>query len=221
VASDRLEFFARDFAKTIQHLLNSTICTGATINSVVGKPGTVVVAHKLRKKLLESEPLPVRRGRGKPHCYLDLSYSFCWDETRDYPAVESSFLAVRAPDSDRTVLCHFDYERGKTGGYPEAHVQIYGQAPALAVLPRAQGRPLGKYHFPVGGRRYRPILEDVIEFLVAEGLVPELPDGAAEVIQEGRDAFHRTQLRAAIRRDPDIAIQALREWGLTPTERTR
>ena len=214
MAADRLQIFARDFAKKIQHLLNTTICTGATINSVVSKPGTVIVAHGLRKQQLASEPLPVRRGRGKPHCYLDLSYTFCWDESQEYPAVQSSFFGIYAPDKARTALCHFDYERDKTGGYPEAHIQVYAKAPALDLLPQANGKPLSKFHFPVGGRRYRPLLEDVIEFLAVEGLVPELPRGADEVIQAGREEFGLTQLRAAMRRDPEIATQALREWGL-------
>ncbi len=218
MTNDRLEVFARDFAKKIQHLLNTTICTGINLNSVVRRPGTGIIAHKLQKKQLRSEPLPVRRGKGKPHCYLDLSYTFCWDETQEYPTVQSSFFALVAPDKERTLLCHLDYERDKADGYPEAHVQVHGDSPALNAWPAAQGRPLSKLHFPVGGRRYRPILEDVIEFLAAEKLVPALAPGAEEIIKAGREEFRVIQLRAAIRRDPDTALRALRDFGKIPRD---
>jgi hypothetical protein len=62
------------------------------------------------------------------------------------------------------------------------------------------------------GRRFRPILEDVIEFLVSEGLVDPRP-GWLDAVEDGRRAFLRKQLRAAIRREPDIALEALKEFG--------
>jgi hypothetical protein len=74
-------------------------------------------------------------------------------------------------------------------------------------------------HFPTGGRRYRPALEDVIEFLIVEGLA----DGQAgwrDVLNEERDAYWRIQLRAAIRRDPWTALAALRERLAAQEERT-
>lgn len=215
MAADPLDYFAREFAKKIQHLLNATICDGVVLSTVVSEPGTVVVAHKLHKKRLQSEPLPVKRGRGKPHCWLDLSYTFCLEDTPDrFPMVESSFFGVYAPDRDRSPLCHFDFERDKRDGYPDAHVQVYGESKALrAWRGPARDRPLAKLHFPVGGKRFRPILEDVIEFLVAERLVPELPPNGERLLGVGREEFRVIQLRSAIRRDPETARQALREFG--------
>jgi hypothetical protein len=70
-----------------------------------------------------------------------------------------------------------------------------------------------KLHFPVGGRRYRPSLEDVIEFLIVERLV-DARDGWQTVLAREREAFRRLQLRAAIRRDPETTMSALKNLGL-------
>jgi hypothetical protein len=213
MATDPLGSFARRFAKQTQDLLNKTVCTGAIIKPVISEPGTVIVAPNLQRSRLESAPIPVRQGAGKPYCWLDLTYTFCLDDSNEWPMVKSSFFAIRAADTDKTPLCHFDYERDKSGGYPEAHVQVYGTSPALqAWTGEVKDKPLNKFHIPVGGRRYRPILEDVIDFLAVEGLIPELPNGAAEIIAKGREQFNVIQLRSAIRRDLDIARDAVKEF---------
>ncbi len=62
----------------------------------------------------------------------------------------------------------------------------------------------------MGSRRYRPTLEDFIEFLILEGLT-EARAGWREVLDAGRDAYRRVQLRAAIRRDPLTALGAIRD----------
>jgi hypothetical protein len=75
------------------------------------------------------------------------------------------------PTTPAIHVCHFDYERDKAGGYPEAHLQVPGQSGALAAMTSGPDkRSLDRLHFPVGGRRFRPILEDVIEFLIVEQL---------------------------------------------------
>jgi hypothetical protein len=83
------------------------------------------------------------------------------------------------------------------------HRRYYGQQP----------RPLDKFHIPVGGRRYRPSLEDFIEFLHAERLLPTLREGWRELLAETRGDWLRRQLRAAVRNDPDSAAEQLTAMG--------
>jgi hypothetical protein len=71
---------------------------------------------------------------------------------------------------------------------------------------------LGKMHLPTGTRRFRPTVEDVVEFLVVEGIV-EARDGWERVLNASRDRFHRRQLHAVIRRHPDLAAEQLRIQG--------
>ena len=112
---------------------------------------------------------------------------------------------------------HYDYERGKHK-YPEAHLQVDASGEAWDILCRPRGlsnRPLRRLHFPVGGRRYRPTLEDLIAFLITEDLADHHP-GAWEHIEAGREDFRKRQLRAAVRRNPEDALSILRELNLLP-----
>jgi hypothetical protein len=202
-SADRLAHLARDFAATIQDLLNATICDGVRIATVVSAdPNRVHVGQGLAKPSLVTEPFPVKVGRRKANCWLDVSYRLCLDEEGQYLTVVSSFFGVYANDEAHSCLCHFDYERDKAGGYPEAHLQIPGESTALAAMSASAGkRSLDRLHFPVGGRRYRPILEDVIEFLIVEKLARPRDDSWRDVLNREREAYYRIQLQAAIRRN--------------------
>jgi hypothetical protein len=131
------------------------------------------------------------------------------DSSGEYLEVDKSFIGTYATDDAVTSLCHFDYERDKKG-YPEAHLQINGESDALAAWSGKPRRELGRLHFPTGGRRYRPVLEDFVEFLIVEGLA-DGRRGWRDVLNAEREAYRRIQLRAAIRRDPWSALAALSE----------
>jgi hypothetical protein len=120
-------------------------------------------------------------------------------------------------DSDLdNVLFHYDYERGKIDGYPEAHLQVCASSGAWAqAATRLDGstRVLERLHLPVGPRRFRPSVEDIIEFLISEKLAVGR-DGWEDIVNAGREGFRVKQLRAAVRRDPDTAIALLQDEGL-------
>ena len=213
-AADRLPGLARDFAATIQRVLNTTVCCNIRITTITAlDPGVVLVGYGLGKSSLRTSRFPVSCTPGKPRCWLDVAYRLRMDSTSTYLAVDASSFGIYAADDDAMCLCRFDYERGKED-YPEAHLQVCGTSAALAAWSGApQTRELERLHLPVGGRRFRPTLEDVVEFLVAEGLA-DGRSGWQDVLCAEREAFRRIQLRAAIRRDPDTARQALKDFGL-------
>lgn len=62
----------------------------------------------------------------------------------------------------------------------------------------------------MGGRRFRPSLEDIIEFLVCEDLAEGRP-GWQRVVDEGRDRFQPNHLRAAMRRNTAVVEEFMRE----------
>jgi hypothetical protein len=205
---------ARDFAGVIAGLLNGTVCDGITIPAYVYKPAHVLIGHGLSRDTLEVEPFRLRIGQGRAHGWLEISYRLRLDDEGEYLTVQSSYFGVFANDNERSLLCHVDYERDKTHGYPEAHLQVDGESAALAAWRLTDGtrdRVLADLHFPVGGRRYRPALEDVIEFLVVEKLASGRP-GWKSVLDASREGFRRRQLRAAIRRDIETAKQAVKDF---------
>jgi hypothetical protein len=164
-----------------------------------------ILGHGLsRSSPSQPTPFPLRIDDKKPRAWMDLSYQVRMDTEGQYLTVHSSYCGIFADADLQECLCHFDFERDKDQ-YTAAHVQVHGDSPALQKLNRGPDarRPLEKLHFPVGGKRFRPCLEDIIEFLVAERLV-EARDGHEEILEDGRARFHRRQLRAAMRRHPEI-----------------
>ncbi len=204
------------FAKELSGLLNSTVCHGVRVTSIISSPRRAVVGYKISKDDQDTtEGIPVTRSAKHPTCYIGLSYRLGADDAGKYLMVTSSFIGLFAdPDLDQ-VLFHYDYERDKGDGYPEAHLQVCADSPAWSVISERTGqtnRPLQKLHLPVGGRRFRPTLEDLIDFIVTEGLA-DAQHGWHSRVEAGREQFQRRQLRAAVRRDPDSAIALLREEG--------
>ena len=98
------------------------------------------------------------------------------DEQEVYLMVKSSamILATDAVITNQNMLLHYDYQREKEDGYPEAHLQICATSESweeAGMRHDGDTRLLSKLHLPVGGRRFRPTLEDILEFLIVERLV--------------------------------------------------
>lgn len=199
-------------------MLNATICNNVVF-SVVNGPGNqfVIVGRGVTNHEIETKPFPLSLG-GKPRAWMDASFRFCYDPEREFLTVLSCFVGISADEHGEQLLCHFDYEREKADDYPEAHIQVYGQSPVLDLWdsqPWAKNlveRGLHRLHFPAGHRRFRWCLEDVIEFVIREGIAEARP-GWEQALEPGRTTFHRIQLRAAMRRDLDTAISFLEEIG--------
>lgn len=210
---------ANGFADDLSSLLNQTVCTGIRLRSVITRPGRAVIGYQIGKQDQDATVgIPVKLGREAARCYIGLSYRLSADEEQQYLMVESSFLGIFAEEGLARPLLHYDYERDKGDGYPETHLQVCGDSEAWnEICPRTGlgERRFERLHLPVGGRRFRPILEDLIDFLISEQIAESLPS-AQDAIKEGREDFFTRQLRAAIRRHAEIASDMLRELGQGP-----
>jgi hypothetical protein len=214
---------AREFASQVSGLLNKTVCDGLRIACVELEPDRASVAYGLTRGEFRPQSFPTRDSR----CWLRVAYSLSLDDRGEHLTVTSSAFGVYADAEARRCLCRWDYERGKLG-YPEAHLQVYGESDVLAQWPSADSRDhdddcqpdcqlvhdgepfrqMARLHLPAGDRRYRPTLEDVVEFLVTEQLASPR-QGWRQAVDEGRGRWRRIQLSAAVRRDPDTARTAL------------
>jgi len=206
---------SRLFSSELSALLNATVCNGPQLNALVF-PTYVVVGYKLTKLDVRGEGIPLRLRRG-PKFYLGLSIRLQVDENDEYLTVNSSamILATGPAITNDNMLLHYDYEREKADGYPEAHLQICATSEAwdeAGTRHDGDTRLLSKLHLPVGGRRFRPTLEDIIEFLIVEKLVEARPKWGT-ALEESREGFREKQLRAAIRNYPDVAVHQLRRDG--------
>jgi hypothetical protein len=125
---------------------------------------------------------------GAPLLNLTAEYRCVWDGLHRFLAVDVSAIKVYAgAKADSEPLFRYEYARSPSGDVPGAHVQIHGHRDALTfVMARsgtssrrgqrladrtAQGTGVPRMsglHFPVGGSRFRPALEDVLDMLVRE-----------------------------------------------------
>jgi hypothetical protein len=210
--SDALRSKATGFAEDIQTVLNQTVCAHAMIRAAVlpasGPERVFVVGHQVSRTNVLPPRLPLRIGAKAPKLWLDVSFRVQMDQWDQYLTVRSSFVGVFPTETGKDALFHYDYERDKRDNYPDAHLQVAGQDEVLAGL--LPGRPMVKLHFPVGGKRFRPSLEDVIEFLIREGLTSG-KDGYKAVLDREREKFRVNQLRAAMRRSPDVVAAFIRD----------
>ncbi len=161
-----------------------------------------------------------------PALRLKVRYDCDWDSAGQFLAVDRSEFHV-LDASGTGPLVRYEFVRRPSGSVPAAHLQVHGESAALAHALAARGsstrrsraaaarqRParLPDLHLPVGGRRFRPALEDVIELIVDEcGL--DVADRWRDVLGAGRERWRRLQTRTVVRDDPETAAELLRSLG--------
>ncbi|HET8661152.1 MAG TPA: hypothetical protein VFM55_19415 [Micromonosporaceae bacterium] len=212
---------AAAYADHLTLLLNGTVCDHARVGMVIRRQDRIaVVGTNLDGATYLSRPVRLRTVQ-HAHCWLTVTSQFYLDQD-GYLTAQRSAYYVLAGEGVEHELFHYDYERDKSG-YTEAHIQVNAHSEPLCELLVAVGRPkksLAHLHLPVGGRRFRPALEDILEALMDEQIVIGSP-AARSILDESRADFRRTQLRAAVRREPEVAAVALQALGYIITEPKR
>lgn len=207
-----LEGRASSWADGLSDLLNHTITDGIRLGAVVRRDGLCTVARGVTKTSLTPRVIPLTISQAPPRCYLYAAWTLDIDRESDRLTVTKSKIALRTDDGDGAEdVFSYEYGLDPDNEYPEAHLHVAGESPLLDELCDQIGTStrLRDLHFPVGGRRFRPSLEDVIEMLVTERFVKarvvKARDGWREVVEESRREFQAGQLRAAVRQDPETA----------------
>jgi hypothetical protein len=211
---------AEAFAAELTGLLNHAVTDGIRITAITDRAGQQArIGYGISPADLGAlDMIPLAFGGKAARLYLGLLFRMAADDSGRYPMIRSSVMYLSLDPDGARLLLHYDYERDKADDYPEAHLQVCATSEEWEEVMRSygpRGRPLKKLHLPVGGRRFRPAVEDLIEFLVTEKLAAGRPGWKAHV-DRGRQGFEERQLRAAVRRNPDIALAILREEGHIP-----
>ena len=176
----------------------------------------------------EAQPLTLTiQGRARPQpLHLRALFWCCYDITGRYLTIERSDLGLGlARIAEPLFRVEYDRNMNRRNRLPAAHVQVHAHRDEMTGLmahadeqrPKQRWRAgrfprLSEFHFPVGGDRYRPCLEDLISIAVTE-LGVRTKKGAWAALEEGRAEWRRRQLAAAVRDAPEIAAKALREEG--------
>lgn len=143
--------------------------------------------------------------------------------------VDKSVVMISA-EPEHVPLFHYDFNRVTISEIPGAHINVFGSNDAATRIMLACG--LGKrgksrrkeyvdkgafptfstLHFPVGGDRFRPGIEDVLQMVIYEFHIDAEPDWE-EHLEASRAEYRTRQLEALVREFPDIAYKALVEDG--------
>jgi len=218
-----LETQARDFARRLSRLLNKTVCRGIHLNGItVPKNRVALVGRNVSEQNPLGEPIPLTRSRANASLFLDLRYTLRLNPEDRLTTVQSEIhLKVQEGSSQRGKptrgVLAYDYKQPPDNEYPASHLHFDGQSIALQELLTVTQVPDKKpadLHIPLGSSRFRPCLEDVIEFCIIEGLVTPDPEWR-DHLEPSRQDYHEEQLRSAIRDRPDCAASALRSIGYT------
>lgn len=159
---------------------------------------------------------------------LEIDFLFAPDREGKWLKVMKSTFAV-VPEGSGTPYFRYDF-LSDAKNVPSAHINIHahrddliaalvGTGKSSAAKSRRKGfvnsgqlPRVSNFHFPVGGTRFRPCLEDVLEATIVEfGL--DCSQGFQQVLIEGKQRYRDRQLQAIIRDRPEVALEALRSLG--------
>lgn len=200
---------AREFASELFGLLNNTVTTGIRLTPRIDSRGNAVIDYGTSGTGL-GEVIPLTISSKPARFGLRVQHTLTLDDESGQLQNTKSVHALTTIAGGPILT--YDFVRDPPNVYPEAHLHIERDAATLQELLNSAGkpdRPPERLHLPVGGRRFRPCLEDLIEFCILEELVDH-HDGWEDVLDEARHRFHMRQLSAAVRQYPDVARDALK-----------
>lgn len=224
-----LNDLADEFASEITTIVNSTIATEVLFAPInIGRSSLYIAP--IGSIFGKSKLIPVADLDGAekaPFLWLKVGFEVDLDHEGKHLRVLSSIFALVVNEESALPAVRIEYERerGFEPGEIElsnhaknaAHVQIHGTSTEFAYIQGKNGdariKPLEKYHIPVGGKEFRPTLEDFIEFLHREGLVKKLKPGWLELIRENQRKWLTVQVKSAVRSNPSAAIEQLLQMG--------
>jgi len=186
------------------------------------RPHGAVIGYRIGRENPIGQPIPLTISQSPAKLYLFVSHTLKLDPEGMYLADSKSTYSLQVGETDDVAFASWDYTREPQNPYPLAHLHVYdtGQR-TRSLLDQAERfkDQAADLHLPVGGRRYRPCLEDVVEFCVLEGLVNKR-DSWQEALNTHRDLYLDRQLKAAARRGQSQVAEVLREagWTVTPPQ---
>lgn len=176
--------------------------------------------------------IPLLRD-GKPWLVLEAEYQCAWNTARQYMRIDQSAIRLLYGDNPKPLIRYEYAPSNREIGLPAAHLHVHEDATSdLAAMlveagdgSRRSRKRQKKFdrgvvpkqseiHFPVGGDRFRPILEDVLQMLIEEYGIDKTPDWR-RVLADARERWRVGQIAAATHDAPDSAASALRELGYT------
>lgn len=160
---------------------------------------------------------------------LHVEYKCCWDGPGRFLAIDKADLHVYIVGANDPLM-RYEYVRSCKEP-PGAHLHVQAHRDEMAYLLRLseknKSKPavkmkqrrlprLAELHFPVGGHRFRPSLEDVLLMLEREFAI-DVADGWRAVVNQHLEEWRLLQVKSVARDAHETAAEVLRELGYTVT----
>jgi hypothetical protein len=204
----------QDFAQEVQDLLDSVLPRPDDVSPEDRKVGVPFIDGRYSVRVGTDHAKVALMKDGARVGYLRATFQCTSDTAQTYLAVHKSTFELLG-FTDRLPIARLDFVRD-AHTVPTAHWNIHGER---GTVSRLLGRTnpdhpgvLSALHFPVGGARMRPCLEDFLHFLTHEFRIDVL-SGTPDVLAKGRERWRRRQIGTLVRDAPDEAIRVLRELG--------
>lgn len=217
----KAESFAADLTARVDGILPNALPFRALVLDSGDGPRVTVSTYD-EGDPPEERPILLSVG-GQVMYELIVKMKCCWDSAGQFLAVEESHAHI-TPRRGRNPLFRYEYDRNAYPTVPAAHIHVHGHrdefAYGLAMADRKDRSGSGKlsvprmadFHFPVGGHRFRPCVEDVLNMLINEFRI-DARDDWQSAVADGREGWRQMQLAAAVRDDPETARRALASLG--------
>lgn len=163
---------------------------------------------------------------------LEISYELEMGKRSGFLKVISSRFLIRA-EGESAPVASFDFDEGYSESLPAAHINLHTESHAVQralELAGNRGRPArrrkkghgvgghgkaGDLHYPVGGVRFRPCLEDVLQMLLIELDLDRVDTNWRSALKAGRRTWRDRQLASAIMDNPAVAVTVLERLNYT------
>ena len=205
---------AQDFAQEVQDLLDSVLPCPDDVPAQDRRVQVPFIDGRYSVRVAADHAKITLTKDRKPVGYLRATFQCTLDTAQTYLAVHKSRFELLG-FLDRQPIARLDFARDAYSA-PAAHWNIHAER---GTVSRLLGRTnpdhpgvLSALHFPVGGSRMRPCLEDFLQFIIHEFKIDVLP-GAQTVLSEGRERWRRRQIGTLVRDAPDEAVRVLKELG--------
>lgn len=215
-----LDAEARAFGDLVDDLLTRTLPRAPGMQvSVIGEKLRVTPAEQyVDDQGKEHGGIPLCVNGDVELAWLRIHYACRPDSVGKFLAVDGSKFWI-VSKKDRSPLLRFEYNYDARND-PHSHIQMHAERGAFSHLLSRTGHvrahDLSSLHLPTGGARFRPGLEDVIQFLITDCKFKSV-DGWQGAVDEHRARWRGIQTRAASRAMPAEAAEALRGIGYTVT----
>ncbi|MGH3545386.1 MAG: hypothetical protein ACRDPW_05625 [Mycobacteriales bacterium] len=188
----------------------------ALLDAVLPGKRIVRVEEQGQSFMVKTDPLWLPLTvKDEPLAELRVWLACCADSSGDYLAVAESAFVLRST-LDREPLVWLEYDRAARTA-PASHWQVHAERGAFShLLAHAKAKAphdLSSLHLPVGGARYRPCIEDFLQFLVCECGVDRHTNTWKNAVEAGRQQWRMRQIRTLVRDAPTEAAHVLEKLG--------